>query len=124
MNNRDPAGHVQDSIIVGGNVTGNVQNVKGYRASAVNNQDTTSIDQQKIQDLIGQVRALLEASQYEPDDAAEYNAALATVEADVADPKRNRFSIRGAMQVLSGAAGLVTGWADAVTALQHALDKL
>lgn len=117
--------NVRDSIIVGGDVSGIVQNVRGDRATAVSDQMSARAHQDdNIQDLIDVVRGLLEVSRRDLENAAEYDEALEVIESGVVNPKQNRFSIKGALHVLSGAATIVTGWADAVTALQHALDKL
>ena len=90
-------------------------------ASAVNYQEQGGPDTGSVQELIENIRALLNEARPELDDADEYDAALEEVEASVASPKQNRFSIRGALDVLGRAAVIVTGLSDAIAALKQAI---
>ena len=121
MNARDERSEVTRSIIVGGDARRAViQNVH-EGASAVNYQEQGGPAADSIQELIENVRALLDEARPKLDDANEYDAALAEIAAGAASPKQNRFSIRGALEVLSKAAVLVTGLSDAIAALRQAL---
>jgi hypothetical protein len=125
VNSRDKRNEITDSIIIAGDASGaNVQNVTGYRASAISRQERGQPDQDSIRELIERIRALVDEARPELASADEYDAALDAIADGVASPERNRFSIKGALGVLSGAAILVTGWSEAITALQQAISKL
>lgn len=94
------------------------------RQSDVGFQATDPPRQPDVQDLVARIRVLLDASAPSARDAGDYEKALETIEADEASPARDRSSITRALRLLTGAAGMVTGWADAVTALQRAIGRL
>lgn len=129
MKRRDAAWHAENSIIIGGDVTGVVQSGSHgatvvNRQSEVSYQDGSAAGQPDIRELVDHLRALLEASAPAETDPGEYEAALQAIEAGADDPKQHRFSITGALALLTGAAGMVAGWSDAVAALQHAIAQL
>jgi hypothetical protein len=122
VNARNENSEVTNSIIITGGAAGaNVQNVHGTEARAVNYQEQGGPDTGSVQELIENIRALLNEARPELDDADEYDAALEEIEAGVASPKQNRFSIRGALDVLGRAAVIVTGLSDAIAALKQAI---
>lgn len=119
---QDPPKRMESSVFVGRDA-GIIQNVSG-RGKATLHQAPPSTEQLEIHDLISQLRDLLEKSRsgLAPEAATEYEAALDAIETEaVAGPQHNGFSIRGALEVLVGAAGVVNGWIQAVNALRHAL---
>lgn len=121
MNARNERSKVTRSIIVGGDASeAIIQNVH-EGASAVIRQEQRGPDADSVQELIENIRALLNEARPELDDADEYDAALEEIEAGVASPKQNRFSIRGALDVLGRAAVIVTGLSDAIAALKQAI---
>lgn len=117
----DSPRQIESSVLVGGDA-GIIQNVSG-RGKATLHQASPSAEQRKIHDLISQLRDLLEQSRSKlaPEAATEYEEALNAIETETAAPQRNGFSIRGALEVLAGAAGVVNGWLQVVAALRHAL---
>ena len=119
--NHDPPRHMKNSVFVGGNAE-NIQNAAdGGKASF--NQVPPSAGQREIRDLLSQLRAMLDESRstLAQEDADIYTKALNVIETESVAAHRNGFSIRGAVEVLAGAAGVVSGWVQAVTALRHAL---
>jgi len=121
VNARNERSKVTRSIIVGGDASeAIIQNVH-EGASAVIRQEQRGPDADSVQELIENIRALLNEARPELDDADEYDAALEEIEAGVASPKQNRFSIRGALDVLGRAAVIVTGLSDAIAALKQAI---
>jgi hypothetical protein len=121
VNARNERSKVTRSIIVRGDASeAIIQNVH-EGASAVIRQEQRGPDADSVQELIENIRALLNEARPELDDADEYDAALEEIEAGVASPKQNRFSIRGALDVLGRAAVIVTGLSDAIAALKQAI---
>jgi len=119
VNARNERSKVTRSIIVGGDASkAIIQNV--HEGTAIH-QEQGGPDADSIQELIERIRALLNEARPELDDADEYDAALEEIEAGVASPKQNRFSIRGALDVLGRAAVIVTGLSDAIAALKQAI---
>jgi hypothetical protein len=119
---QDPPRHMENSVFVGRDA-GVIQHVSG-RGKATLHQAPPSAEQREIHDLISQLRDLLDESRSRlaPEAATEYGDALDAIETEAAaGPQRNGFSIREALEVLAGAAGVVNGWIQAVTALRHAL---
>lgn len=114
-----------DGVHIGGSVSNSVvQNAHGDHNTATNHAIPTSPEQQAVIDSLAAVRAALDSANLSPEDRAECDQAVETLQKDRADPKNRRLSIRHALGILTQAATTVAGLSLAVNNLQHAIQRI